>query len=378
MTSDHTGLRVRQARNFISVREKPVGDRGVGTLLHPKRLELPLPGRTQTFEVRLGYEAVPATEVLQIVVERRSLLQLKRLSSDPYAVHVAAALVGPGNRRVAPLVQSASGIGETVEVEAGTYKIVISLGMAVSLAAVPFELDCLPVAASAVAEGLVAVSGMARLRWARLLALAVIRLGGSGSINMHTLHGEGVISLAFSGNTRIRQYRYYTRAIAVFSVVAEGILSSYNTPQIIAPGGDIGVWGAGKLAAISRVNEPLDRRRAWFGADGRTVVINSAYVNLDADPYTVWARLEQIIHDLYPPTGPVITREMTGLASAQVIGNGRLIAAPPPSPLHARVTVMGVGRLSSSGLRGVGAVLDASSGRLQEPPLPPPTTPGGP
>lgn len=375
MTSDHTGLRVRQARNFISVREKPVGDRGVGTLLQPKPLELPLPGRAQTFEVRLGYEAVPATEVLQIVVERRSLLQLRRLSSDPYAVHVAAALVGPGNRRVAPLVQSASGIGETVEVEAGTYKIVISLGMAVSLAAVPFELECLPIAASARGLGWTQVLAYSRIVQHHIFALGVASAGGKGGINLHTLHGEGVFSLDFGGVTRIRQYRYYTRAVAVFTVVGESILSSYNTPQIVAPGGEVGVWGSGKLAAITWAQEPTDRRRAWFAADGTTVVINRAYIDLDADPATVWARLEQVLHDLYPPSTVVVTREMTGLGVAELIGHGHLIATPPPSPAVARVAVMGFAQLSTSGMRGCGDVIDASSGRLQEPlpqPLPAP------
>lgn len=313
MTSDHTGLRVRQARNGISVREKPVIDRFHGTLVNPKPLELPVQGGVIEFTTRLGYESLSASDFWWISVPRKSHLRVDRISDDIYAVHVGVALLDGNNRRVAPLVQSASGKGEVVTVERGEYKIVAALGMPVALKPLTLQLEVIAVAASIQGLGVASVIGFASLRNQHLVALGSFSAGGQGAINRNTLHGEGTISLEFGGESKIGVYRKYTKAIGVLQVQGLGNISAFNTPRMVAPGGDAGIWAQGKLATITWANEPMNRRRAWFDADGVTVVLNRAYVDLDADPYTVWARLEQIIKDLYPPPAvPVPLKRTVG------------------------------------------------------------------
>lgn len=356
--SDHTGLRVRQARNGISVREKPLADRGVGTLLHPKPLKLPLTGGVQSFEVSLGYEAVPSTDIWQIRVERRSQLQLNRINNDPYAVHVGAALVDASNRRIAPLVQSASGIGGVVDVEPGLYKIVISLGMPVLLKPVPFELRATAIGAGIDALGIAQVWAKALLRRQSLKGAGSLWVSGTAALLSRTLRGLGSIELDIGAVAQLsRHQRRRSQAIGVAQVVAQAILSAHTGGRLVAPGGDAGIWGRGQLAAIRWVDEPSDRRRAWFA--GRTVVLNRAYVNLDQDPATVWAQLEKVLHDLYPPSKVAIRLKLFG----QVRGFGRARLNPG---LHAsgvagvRGTAQLGGRSHLKGSGHIGRVIGAS------------------
>ncbi len=123
---------MRQQGNFITVRQKPDQDGGWGSLLNPKPLELSLFNAVRV-RTRLGYEAVPASEFWEFSTPSSLLLRVDRVSADRYACHVGVALLDADNRRVAPLVQSASGRGTTVRIEAGQYKVVASLGMAVAI-----------------------------------------------------------------------------------------------------------------------------------------------------------------------------------------------------------------------------------------------------
>lgn len=333
MTADHTGLRVRQGRNYVTVREKPVQDQFHGTLVNPKRWELPSMGGITEATTQLGYEAVPSTDVWQITVPRKSDLRMTRISSDRYAVHVGAALIDQNNKRVAPLVQSASGKGEVVTVEAGTYKVVVSLGMPVRIGPITFQLEMVSVAAKAEALGLVQVFGTAAIRRLGLKALGLVTAGGDAAINRTTLHGEAKVSLEFGGLSRLTQYNKYTHAIGVAQVVGVGNVSAFNSPRMVAPGGDAGIWGSGKLATITWQNAPSDRRWAWFDTDGVTVVLNKAYVDLDADRYTVYARLDRIVNQLYPP--PPVPQQVRGASAVVgVTGSARLsfVPAVPPTP----------------------------------------------
>jgi len=366
MTSDHTGLRVRQQRNFISVREKPLANRGVGTLLHPKPIELPLTGRVQTFEVSLGYEAVPSTDVWAIAVPRRSQLQLNRINNDPYAVHVAAALVDRQNRRVAPLVQSASGVGAVVDVEPGFYKIVISLGMPVLLKPVPFELRCTATSAGVQGLGQIKVLAQALLHREHLRALGLVRVSARSRLLARTLHGQALVRLEVGGLARLAaNQRRPARAVGVSQVLASAVLSAQSGGRLAAPGGDAGVWGRGRLAAVRWTNDPMDRRRAWF--DHGVVVLNRAYVNLDQDPLTVWAQLEKVLHDLYPPSKVAITLRLKGLV--RLGGQARLnpglrgrghLALLAQGALNPRSRLKGVGTIRSVG--GVSLLSQARSG----------------
>lgn len=366
MTSDHTGLRVRQQRNFISVREKPLANRGVGTLLHPKPIELPQTGKPQTFEVSLGYEAVPSTDVWQITVQRRSQLQLNRINNDPYVVHVAAALVDHNNRRVAPLVQSASGVGAVVDVEPGRYKIVISLGMPVMLKPVPFELFCTATSAGLRAVGQLKVLAQVAFRRKHLQALGLAWVSGQATLLSRTLRGQGLLRLEVGGLSRLSSnQRRPTHAIGVTQVSASAVLSAHTGGRLVAPGGNAGIWGRGRLAAVRWVSEPLDRRRAWF--DHGVVVLNRAYVSLNQDPLTVWAQLEKVLHDLYPPSKVAITMRLKGLV--QLGGQARLnpglrgrghLALLAQGALNPRSRLKGVGTIRSVG--GVSLLSQARSG----------------
>lgn len=121
-------LALRQRGNAISVRQKPDQDAGWGTLNRPKRFELPLL-QPHSLYTRLGYEAEPSSEVWQFTATAAVTLQVNRISSDRYANSVAVALLDGANRRVAPLVESALGVGQPVRLEPGVYKLVAALGL---------------------------------------------------------------------------------------------------------------------------------------------------------------------------------------------------------------------------------------------------------
>ena len=135
------GLRLRpgagQDGNHISVREAPNQDGGWGTLVAPRMVQLPLAPPALRLQMRLGYQAVPSTDVLGFETKSALRLQANRISGEPYVVHVAVALLDANNRRVVSLVDTADGRGVFHLIDPGYYKIVVSLGMPVD---VNFEL----------------------------------------------------------------------------------------------------------------------------------------------------------------------------------------------------------------------------------------------
>lgn len=137
----------RQFGNYISVRQKPDQDGGWGTLRKPKDFQVSFlePLRLKS---RLGYEAVPASEFWRFRVDTAVSLQVDRISDDRYSNHVGVALLDGNQRRVAPLVQSASGYGDVVNIPAGTYIIVASLGVPVSIRELALQVTAVPAAAA--------------------------------------------------------------------------------------------------------------------------------------------------------------------------------------------------------------------------------------
>jgi hypothetical protein len=171
------GLTLNQRNNYISIRQKPDQDAGWGTLRQPKRFELPFltPHRIKS---HLGFEAVPSSEFWQFSTTGKIQLQVNRISADRYANSVGLALLDGNNKRVAPLVQSASGRGKPVLIPPGTYKVVASLGIAANLKDLVFEFFAAPIGAR-----------LKAVLWARFPATG--RLSGSG----HGLHGQGIAQL---------------------------------------------------------------------------------------------------------------------------------------------------------------------------------------
>lgn len=129
---ERPGLRARQGRNGISVRQQavsPTGMRTRGTLVRPLPLQVPRYGTTERV-TQLGFSATPSTEVWEFTVPAPTWLRVVRKSSDRMINCVAVALLDEGNKRVAPLVARESGIGDPVRIEAGTYKVIAALGLA--------------------------------------------------------------------------------------------------------------------------------------------------------------------------------------------------------------------------------------------------------
>lgn len=109
-----------------------------GTLLEPRPFEIPIRldhgggvivGGVTELETTLGFEAEPSTDVWCFNLPHAAWLQVDRLCDDIYGIHVGVALVDGQNRRVAPLVQSVSGIGDEVEIQPGFYKLIAALGV---------------------------------------------------------------------------------------------------------------------------------------------------------------------------------------------------------------------------------------------------------
>lgn len=131
----------------ITIRERFTDGRGVGdvgSLRNPRPLPIKLDtayGYKQTLDVRLGYEAIPSTQFWQIETDRRTEIRAQRRSTDPLAVHVAIALLGPdstlGPGRVS-LVDTADGVGRWHVLEKGRWWLVAATGMPIDIS---IELD---------------------------------------------------------------------------------------------------------------------------------------------------------------------------------------------------------------------------------------------
>jgi hypothetical protein len=272
-------LAVRQQRegqrgNAISVRQKPDQDAGWGTLRQPKRFELPLlsPHRIKS---RLGYEAVPASEFWQFTVTGPVRLQVNRISKDRYANSVGVALLDENNQRVAPLVQSASGRGTPVEIQAGTYKVVASLGLAENLKDLVFEFLALP-------------SG------GRIRGAGDLLLGGGGMLTHRQLSGVGLMlpleasarrlasrqlqaagTAVVIGTAALQDPRRALQGAASMAISAQGVLHTAVGQQME---GEVmlQVRGRGRLAAVQWLDEP---QNAWRAREAAGVLqLNRAYV----------------------------------------------------------------------------------------------------
>ncbi|MCE2835490.1 MAG: hypothetical protein LW834_00580 [Cyanobium sp. 49614_E6] len=297
----HPGLGIRsgQGGNFISVRQKPDQDGGWGTLRNPKRFELPL---LQAHRLRsnLGYEAVPASEFWQFTTPARIRLQVDRISSDRYASSVGVALLDAGNQRVAPLVQSASGRGEPVEIAAGTYKMVASLGLAENLKDLIFELTATPVGAALLSVAGLSSSGHGQLATAtaatrqRLLhgaattaVSATSQLLGGGR---HHLQGLAAATLSSSA-TLLRQSGHSSGQVTI-NISGRGQLHSTH-PAPLAGQATLSNTGAATLSAVRWLDEPQSNWRARSTSTG-VVELNRSYVRFDRDPISQQALLQQL------------------------------------------------------------------------------------
>jgi len=280
---EQPGLRMRQQGNFISVRQKPDQDGGWGTLRQPKRFELPLltPHRLKS---RLGYEAVPASEFWQFSVSGRVRLQVNRLSADRYANSVGVALLDQANRRVAPLVQSASGRGEPVEIGPGTYKVVASLGIAENLKDLVFEFHTTPLGGALVAVGSLLLQGRGQLlRSGRsLVAAASLMASASGRLRASHLSGVGLVTASGSG-TLAASARALQGAAAVF-VAGRGRLLAQSVAALRGLAQVGALSGSAKLRGVRWLADPDGNWRAR--SVGGVVELNSSYVNFKADGAT--------------------------------------------------------------------------------------------
>jgi hypothetical protein len=267
-----------QRGNAISVRQKPDQDAGWGTLRQPKRFELPLlsPHRIKS---RLGYEAVPASEFWQFTVTGPVRLQVNRISKDRYANSVGVALLDESNRRVAPLVQSASGRGTPVEIPAGTYKVVASLGLAENLKDLVFEFLALPSGARLKAQGVMAVHGQATASRHGLNGTGLMTplMASTKGLAAHQLQAVGLASAPSPAVLSSRRHGLQGSAAAAFQ--GQGVL---RAPQLqpLQGGARLAMSGRGRMATVQWRDEP---QNAWRVRQvGEVLELNRAYVRFSS------------------------------------------------------------------------------------------------
>jgi len=310
LPQEQPGLRLRQQGNFISVRQKPDQDAGWGTLRQPKRFELPLltPHRLKS---HLGFEAVPASEFWQFSVSGRVRLQVNRLSADRYANSVGVALLDQGNRRVAPLVQSASGRGEPVEIGPGTYKVVASLGIAENIKDLVLEFLTTPVGGGLDGVALAWAQGRGqlldrgdqghRLLHGRAVAGPVV---GHATLGYAQLHGHTAIAAAqVLGLARLlvttSTAALHGRGVATVAGHARltgWVLDKLKGTATVGP-----VAASGTLAAVRWVDQPHVNWRARVTAG--VVELNRSYVHFDVDPPSQQRLIEWLRALLAAPDG---------------------------------------------------------------------------
>jgi len=304
------GIRAGQGGNFISVRQKPDQDGGWGTLRTPKRFELPLltPHKLRS---RLGFEAVPASEFWQFNLSGRVRLQVNRLSTDRYANSVGVALLDANNQRVAPLVQSASGRGEPVEVGPGTFKVVASLGIAENIKDLVFEFLATPVGGALKAKALTWTQGAGVLlgrgaqdgRWLRGAAV-VGPVSGHGRLDYASLHGHtaiGAVQVIGQAQllTSVHGRGVHGRGVAQGLGQARltgWVIDELKGQAVLGP-----VVGQGRLAAVRWLDQPQLNWRARVTAG--VVELNRNYVHFDVDPPSQQRLIEWLRALLAAPDG---------------------------------------------------------------------------
>jgi len=296
---ERPGIAVRQQGNFISVRQKPDQDAGWGTLLNPKRFELPLltPHRIKS---HLGYEAVPSSEFWQFSVSGRVRLQVNRLSADRYAGSVGVALLNQANQRVAPLVQSASGRGEPVEIGPGTYKVVASLGIAESIKDLIFEFHTTPVGGSlrGMASGWLQGAG-------RMLAGDRQQLAGSSSMNGSAIGAIHANQLQAAAD--VRAGGLGVPLVSALAMSATASVSAAGSGQlraaaVVALRGTACLEAAGSTAQLSTVRWLSEPDGNWRARSvGGVAEFNRSYVHFAVDPITQQQLLKQLSAALSAP-----------------------------------------------------------------------------
>lgn len=267
-----------QHTNFISVRQKPDQDGGWGTLRQPKPLELPLLHPLQV-RSKLGYEAVPASEFWCFELKGRSRLLVNRISTDRYANCVGVALLNRNNQRVAPLVQSASGRGVAVDVPAGFYKLVASLGIAELIKDLILEIEVTPLASALRANALTIGSGRGWLRdTPQLRAAAITVATGTAAPRRPLQQAAAASEVTGAAQLLSTQPRLSARATAAAGGsgrVHPQALHTLRAAVVVGPAG-----GSGRLAAVQWLaapSEPWRARQQPLGGE-RGVAFNSAYV----------------------------------------------------------------------------------------------------
>lgn len=328
------GISLRQqAGNYISIRQAPNQDAGWGTLAAPKHLELPLLPPYRRIACRLGYEAVPSTEVFSFDAHGPRTIRVSRITEDRYGVHVGVALLDADNRRVASLVDTADGVGASHEIPPGRYKIIASLGVAVE---VRFELliELSPgvvltstVRSAASGSGALAAAGglqttdgtaAADAGWASgRLAPTGLGAGDPG------LAGDAAGRAAIAPPLRIAPPE---RSVGDALLSADAALVSLKTH----PEGSSGAVSTLHQAVV--VDLPHDPRRV-FQQPGEGVSLNAAYLDLP----TPYGRREAAAYlDTLPAPGnqppPQSTQAMSVSASIESALLGWALGTPFPAP----------------------------------------------
>lgn len=285
-----------QAANYISVRQRPSQDGGWGTLRQPKQFELGF-AAPQNLSSRLGYEAVPATEFWQFRVKTSVRLKVDRISQDRYACHVGVALLDSGHRRVAALVQSASGDGASVNIAPGSYIIAASLGMPVLIRELTFRVSAVPIAATMATTAMLGVGNTEG---------ALLSAEESGAAQAFAGFGVDVVIAAEGSFLTVDEE---TPHVAFFGMGEMGFgeqLCGENAAELSCLGSlhegsvqqlhgvsQTGAFSsAGSLAAVEWLDRPLE---AWHCRLAAGVVeLNSAYVSFSGTANAVLAQLEEL------------------------------------------------------------------------------------
>lgn len=136
----------------ITLKERFGDGRGVGTigtLIRPLKVNVDLDQETsQSFVLRLGYDAVPASQFLSFVLPHRAMVRGIRVSpqNDPRIVDVAVSVSEPDNYQITqPLIQTANGIGAWKELPRGRYWICVAMMRPLQIIA-EIQLEMKPVA----------------------------------------------------------------------------------------------------------------------------------------------------------------------------------------------------------------------------------------
>lgn len=285
-------LALRERGNFISVRQKPDQDAGWGTLSNPKRFELPLL-TPHLLRSTLGFEAEPASEFWQFSINARVRLQVNRISEDRYASCVGVALLDQNNRRVAPLVQSAGGRGEPVEIGPGLYKVCASLGIAERLKELRLEFIATPVGGAL--QGMVTTTagglGVMLRSGAGVRGGAMATASGAAALQQPAglLHGRGI---AVAGGAAVPGRRSAVlRAEGGGGASGAAVLTPCQ-PEPLQGSGSATAGGAVRWRTVRWRDEPQSNWRARQVGD--VVEFNRSYVLFNRDPISQRALLQQL------------------------------------------------------------------------------------